>query len=138
MHVFKQIPISSKQILQPLGRKKKKRKEDAKAMVPSGLEPETLWLLAIRSDQLSYETSCWPLQLLGQGFRLPFLFTHLKSAHHSQSAQVIKGVDLRSTAGNSAWVQTPWLTLSRVQASCLTPSTSQVATHLIMDKALDL
>ena len=95
-------------------------------MVPSGLEPETLWLLAMRSDQLSYETRCWPLQLLGQGFRLPFLFTHLKSAHHSQSARVIKGVDLRSTAGNCAWVQTPWLTLSRVQASCLTPSTSQV------------
>ena len=34
-------------------------------MVPSGLEPETLWLLAIRSDQLSYETSCWSLRLLG-------------------------------------------------------------------------
>ena len=92
-------------------------------MIPSGHEPETLWLLAMRSDQLSYETSCWPLQLLGQGFRLPSLFTHLKSAHHSQSAQVIKGVDLRSTAGNCAWFQTPWLTLSRVQASCLTPST---------------
>ena len=43
-------------------------------VVPSGLEPETLWLLAIRSDQLSYETSCWHLQLLlGQGFRLPSL-----------------------------------------------------------------
>ena len=26
-------------------------------MAPSGLEPETLWLLAIRSDQMSYETS---------------------------------------------------------------------------------
>ena len=90
-------------------------------MVPPGLEPETLWLLAIRSDQLSYETSCWPLQLLGQRFRLPFLFTHLKSAHHSQSARVIKGVDLRSTAGNCAWVQAPQ-TLSRVQASCITPS----------------
>ena len=35
-------------------------------------QPETLWLLAIRSDQVSYETSCWPLQLLG--FRLPFFF----------------------------------------------------------------
>ena len=57
-------------------------------MVPSGLEPETLWLLAMRSDQLSYETSCWPLQLLGgggQGFRLPFLFAHLKSAHGSSA-----------------------------------------------------
>ena len=60
-------------------------------IIPSGLEPETLRLLAIGSDQLSYETSCWPLQLLGQGFRLPFLFTYLKSAHHSQSARVIKG-----------------------------------------------
>ena len=27
-------------------------------MVPRGLEPRTLWLLAIRSNQLSYET-CW-------------------------------------------------------------------------------
>ena len=54
-------------------------------MVPSVLEPETLWLLAIRSDQLSYETSRWPLQLLGQGFRLPFLFAHLKSAHGSSA-----------------------------------------------------
>ena len=36
-------------------------------VVPSGLEPQTLWLLAIRSDQLSHETSCWPLQLLGGG-----------------------------------------------------------------------
>ena len=34
-------------------------------------------------------------------------------------------VDLKFTAGNCACVQTPWLTLSRVQASCLTPSTSQ-------------
>ena len=75
---------------------------------------------------LSYETGCWPLQLLGEGFMLPFLFAHLKTAHHSQSARVIKGVDLSSTAGNCAWVQTPWLTLSPVQASCLTPSTSQV------------
>ena len=65
-------------------------------MVPSGLEPETLWLLAIRSDQLSYETRCWPLQLLGQGFRLPFLFTHLKSAHHSQFAR--SGVDAHAWA----------------------------------------
>ena len=111
-------------------------------MVPSGLEPETLWLLAIRSDQLSYESS-WPLQLLGEGFMLPFLFAHLKTAHHSQSARVVKGVDLRC---NCAWVQTPWLTLSRVQASCLTPSTSQVhgyltmfsSPHGLMDKALDL
>ena len=63
---------------------------------------------------------------LRQFFRLPLFFTHLKSAHHSQSARVVKGVDLRSTASNCAWVQTPWLTLSRVQASCLTPSTSQV------------
>ena len=63
-------------------------------MVPAGVGPETLWLLAIRSDQMSYETSCWSLQLLG--FRLAFLFTHLKTA--SQSARVIKGVDLRSTA----------------------------------------
>ena len=54
-------------------------------MAPSGLEGETLWLLAIRSDQLSYESS-WPLQLLGEGFMLPFLFAHLKTAHHSQSA----------------------------------------------------
>ena len=54
----------------------------------SGLEPETL---AIRSDQLSYESSCWPLQLLGLGFRLHFVLAHLKSAHHSQSARVIKG-----------------------------------------------
>ena len=29
---------------------------------------------------------------------LPFLFAHLKTAHHSQSARVVKGVDLRSTA----------------------------------------
>ena len=115
-------------------------------MVPSGLEPETLWLLAIRSDQLSYETSCWPLQLLGEGFMLPFLFAHLKTAHHRQSARVVKGVDLRSTAGNCAWVQTPWLTLSHVQTSCLTPSTSQVhgyltmfsSPHALMHKALDL
>ena len=48
---------------------------------------ETLWLSAIRSVQLSYETSCWPPQLLGQGFRLPFLFTHLKSAHHRSKVQ---------------------------------------------------
>ena len=41
--------------------------------------------------------------------------SHPKSAHHSQSARGIKGVDLRSTAGNCAWVQTSWLTLSRVQ-----------------------
>ena len=34
-------------------------------------------------------------------------------------------VDFKFTAGNCACVQTPWLTLSRVQASCLTPSTSQ-------------
>ena len=99
-------------------------------MVPSGLEPDTLWLLFIRSDQLSYETSCWPPQLLGEGFRLPFLFAHLKTAH----------------SRNCAWVQTSWLTLSRVQASCLTPSTSQVhgyltmfsSPHGLMDKALDL
>ena len=26
-------------------------------MVPRGLEPRTLWLLAIRSNQLSYETN---------------------------------------------------------------------------------
>ena len=103
-----------------------------------GLAPQnpglnrTLWLLAIRSDQLSYETSCWPLQLLGLGFRLHFVLAHLKSAHHSQSARVIKGVDLRFTQGNCAWVQTPWLTLSRVQASCLTPSTSQVHGYLTM------
>ena len=63
---------------------------------------------------------------------LPFLFAHLKTAHHSQSARVVKGVDLRSTAGNCAWVQTPWLTLSHVQASCLTPSTSQVHGYLTM------
>ena len=30
---------------------------DDKIVVPRGLEPRTLWLLAIRSDQLSYETS---------------------------------------------------------------------------------
>jgi hypothetical protein len=29
---------------------------------------------------------------------------------HSQFARVVKGVDLRSTGGNSAWVQTPQLT----------------------------
>ena len=95
-------------------------------MVPSGLEPETLWM--------------------GEGFMLHFLFAHLKTAHHSQSARVVKGVDLRTTAGNCAWVQTPWLTLSRVQASCLTPSTSQAhdyltmfsSPHGLMDKALDL
>ena len=28
-------------------------------MVPRGLEPRTLWLLAVRSSQLSYETRCW-------------------------------------------------------------------------------
>ena len=27
-------------------------------VVPRGLEPRTLWLLAVRSNQLSYETSC--------------------------------------------------------------------------------
>ena len=77
---------------------------------------------------------------------LPFLFAHLKTAHHSQSARVVKGMDLRSTAGNCAWVQSQWLTLSRVQASCLTHSTSQVngsltmfsSPHGLMDKALDL
>ena len=33
-------------------------------VVPRGLEPRTLWLLAIRSNQLSYETNgkyIWPL-----------------------------------------------------------------------------
>ena len=29
---------------------------------------------------------------------------------HGQFARVVKGVDLRSTAGNCAWVQTPQLT----------------------------
>ena len=29
---------------------------------------------------------------------------------HSQFARVVKGVDLRSTAGNCAWAQTPQLT----------------------------
>jgi hypothetical protein len=29
---------------------------------------------------------------------------------HSQFARVVKGVDLRSTGGNSAWVRTPQLT----------------------------
>ena len=32
---------------------------------------------------------------------------------HSQSARVVKGVDLRSTAGNCAWVQTAWLTIAK-------------------------
>ena len=31
-----------------------------------------------------------------------FLFAHLKTAHHSQSARVVKGVDLRSTANRMA------------------------------------
>ena len=77
---------------------------------------------------------------------LPLLFAHLKTAHHSQSARVVKGVDSGSTAGNRTWVQTSWLTLSRVQASCLTPSASQLhgyltmfsSPHGLMDKALDL
>ena len=30
--------------------------------------------------------------------------------HHGQFARVVKGVDLRSTAGNCAWVRTPQLT----------------------------
>ena len=31
---------------------------DEPKMVPRGLEPRTLRLLAVRSDQLSYETGC--------------------------------------------------------------------------------
>ncbi len=31
----------------------------------------------------------------------------------SQFARVVKGVDLRSTGGNSAWVRAPQLTLTR-------------------------
>ena len=75
-------------------------------MVPSGLEPETLWLLAIRSDQLSYETSCWPVALMGDGFMIHFLFAYLKTAHHSQSARVVKGVDLRALSTTS-WRRGP-------------------------------
>ena len=56
--------ISKKKIRQifskekrPFQKKKSKKKiETAGKMVPRGLEPRTLWLLAIRSDQLSYET----------------------------------------------------------------------------------
>ena len=55
---------------------------------------------------------------------------------HSQFARVVKGVDLRSTAGNCAWVRTPQLTIfvcisfslsffllsSSVRHLCLSPS----------------
>ena len=34
-----------------------------------------------------------------------------------QFARVVKGVDLRSTAGNCAWVRTPQLSLSQTAAS---------------------
>ena len=100
-------------------------------VVPSGLEPETLWLLAIRSDQLSYETSCWPLQLLGQGFRLPSLFTHRKSAHHSQPARAAKRADLGSSAGNCApfpWLQTllPQSTRDNSGGKTCSPTPSQL------------
>jgi hypothetical protein len=40
-------------------------------VVPRGLEPRTLRLLAVRSNQLSYETSCIHGQLV---FSTPYFF----------------------------------------------------------------
>ena len=44
--------------------------------------------------------------------------------HHCQFARVVKGVDLRSTAGNCAWVRTPQLTFSR-RTDSIPPAMSQ-------------
>ena len=41
---------------------------------------------------------------------------------HSQFARVVKGVDLRSTAGNCAWVRTPQLTFGMLGVFMVLPS----------------
>lgn len=49
-------------------------------MVPRGLEPRTLRLLAVRSDQLSYETDAYPTFFpyrTGRGVKIPsILLSH--------------------------------------------------------------
>lgn len=106
-------------------------------MLPHGLEPWTSRLLAERSNQLSYESNCgrmipqgiiqhetmapspshatcMPSGELGPGHAIPFTALSSVCGHHrhdrySKFARVVKGVDLRSTAGNCAWVRTPQL-----------------------------
>ena len=41
---------------------------------------------------------------------------------HGQFARVVKGVDLRSTAGNCAWVRTPQLTFGMLGVFMVLPS----------------
>ena len=41
---------------------------------------------------------------------------------HGQFARVVKGVDLRSTAGNCAWVRTPQLTFAMLEVFMVLPS----------------
>ena len=59
----------------------------------------------------------------GASFPSTELLRHFAS--RCQFARVVKGVDLRSTTGNCAWVQTPQLTLA---GQLLGASTSQFAT----------
>ena len=46
----------------------------------------------------------------------------VRFVHVGQFARVVKGVDLRSTAGNCAWVRTPQLTFAMLEVFMVLPS----------------
>ena len=79
-------------------------------MVPRGLEPRTLWLLAIRSNQLSYETSenCCYLTKLQNMIDASFRGSHQNGLgvaqerkSHLWHVSVIPGLALTTTAGRT-------------------------------------
>ena len=81
-----------------------------------------------RGDSRSFQLAVWSSgMILAQGARGPgfnsqnspvdealslmFIIILLPPSGRSQFARVVKGVDLRSTAGNCAWARTPQLTV---------------------------
>ena len=73
-----------------------------KGMVPRGLEPRTLRLLAVRSNQLSYETGCLrSLQECVGYSRCPYGWFHLMVPKPLVQQPKAQGLDTRHAVGDA-------------------------------------